>query len=87
MQIPETFHTSEVSQKDKYLMISLIYGIYQYNMIQMSLPMEQIQTHRHREQICGCQVGGGWQRDEVRGWGQQMETVTYRLDEQQHPPV
>lgn len=28
MQIPETFHTSEVSQKDKHLMISLICGIY-----------------------------------------------------------
>ena len=48
---------SEVSQKDKYHMISLICGI--YNMTQMSLPTKQEQTHR--EQTCGCQGGGeGW---------------------------
>ena len=27
-------------------------------MIQMNLPMQQKQTHRHREQICGCQGEG-----------------------------
>jgi len=49
---------SEVSQKekdkkekDKYHMISLICGI--QNMTQMNFSMKQ--THRHREQICGCQ--------------------------------
>ena len=25
----------------------------------MRLPTEQKQTHRHREQTCGCQGGGG----------------------------
>ena len=29
-----------------------------YNMAQMSLSTEQKQTHRHREQTCGCQGGG-----------------------------
>ena len=28
-------------------------------MTQMNLSTEQKQTHRHREQICGRQVGGG----------------------------
>ena len=26
----------------------------------MNLSMEQKQTHRHREQTCGCQGGGSW---------------------------
>ena len=49
---------SEVSQteKDKYHMISLMCGIY---MTQMNLSPKQKQTHRHREQICGCQDRGG----------------------------
>ena len=25
----------------------------------MNLPTKQKQTHRHREQTCGCQEGGG----------------------------
>ena len=33
-------------------------------MTQMNLSTKQKQTHRHREQTCGCQVGGvereGW---------------------------
>ena len=29
-------------------------------MIQMNLSMKQKQTHRHREQTCGCQVGEEW---------------------------
>ena len=48
---------SEVSQKekDKPQMISLICGI--YDMTQMNLFMKQKQTHRYREQTCGCQGG------------------------------
>ena len=34
------------------------------NMTQMNLSMRQKQTHRHREQTCGCQRGGGV----GRGW-------------------
>ena len=50
---------SEVSQKekDKYHMISLIYGI--YNMIQVNLSTKQKQTHRHRKQTYGYQRGKG----------------------------
>ena len=48
---------SEVSQKekDKYHMISLTCGI--YNITQMNLSTKQ--THRHREQTCGCQGAEG----------------------------
>ena len=47
---------SEVSQKekDKYRMISFICRI--QNMAQMNLSTKQKQTHRHTEQICGCQT-------------------------------
>ena len=50
---------SEVSQKekDKYHMISLIFGI--QNMAQMKLSIEQKQTYKHGEQTRGCQGGGG----------------------------
>ena len=53
----------------------------------MNLSMKQKQTHRHREQICGCQEGVGWGRDGVGCWDQQMQTITYRLDKQQGPTV
>ena len=33
----------------------------------MNLPMKQKQTHKYREQTCGCQGGGGWGMDRVRG--------------------
>ena len=37
-------------------MILFIYRI--YSMTQMNLPMQQKQTHRHREQMCGFQGKG-----------------------------
>ena len=50
---------SEVSRKDKHHMISLIRGT--SVMTQMNLSTAQKQSHRHREQTCGCQEGGvGW---------------------------
>ena len=30
---------------------------------------EAEQTHRHREQTCGCQGGGVWGRGRQEGWG------------------
>ena len=35
-------------------------------MAQMNPPTKQKQTHRHREQTCGCQGGNGREWD---GWG------------------
>ena len=34
----------------------------------MSLPMKQKQTHRYREQTCGCQGGGGREKDGLGVW-------------------
>ena len=51
----------------------------------MNLSMKRKLTHRHREQTCAYQGGGGWGRDAVGGWGQQMQTTTYRTDKQQSP--
>ena len=72
-------------EKDKYCMISLICGI--QNMTETNLSVNQKQTHRLREQACGCQGDGrgGWSG----GLGQQMQTIniTYRMDKQQGPTV
>ena len=48
---------SAISQKetDKYYMISHMWNL-KYE-AQMNLSTKQKQTHRQREQICGCQVG------------------------------
>ena len=51
----------------------------------MNLPMKQKQTHRHREQTCGCQGEGGVGGDGLRIWDQQMQTIIYRVDKQQGP--
>ena len=52
-------------------------------MPQMNLPMKQKQTHRHREQTCGCPGG----REE--GWtgslGLADAASIYRMDKQQGP--
>ena len=55
----EIIKLSKVKQKEKekYFMISLLCGI--ENMAQMNLSTQQKQTHRHREQTCGCQGEGG----------------------------
>ena len=48
-------------------------------MTQMNLSTIQKQTHGNREQTCGCQVGGGWERDGGGGWGQQMRSEERRV--------
>ena len=53
----------------------------------MNLFTKQKQSHRHRKQTCGCQGGGGWGRDGVGVWGQQMQTIIYRMNTQQGPTV
>ena len=53
----------------------------------MNLSMKQKETRRHREQTCGCQGGGGWGRDGLGVWDQQMQTIIYRMDKQQGPSV
>ena len=58
---------SEVSQKDKYRMTSVVCGI--ENMAQLNLSAKQRKTHRHRDQTCGCQGGEGKKRDGLGIWG------------------
>ena len=54
-------------------------------MTQMNLCTKQ--THRCREQTCGCQGGGRWGRDRLGVWELQMQTIIYRMDKQQGPTV
>ena len=58
---------SEVNQKekDKYHRLSLACEI--ENVAQMNLSTKQKQTHRHREQTCGCQ-GMGKELDGLGVW-------------------
>ena len=51
----------------------------------MNLSTKQEQTHRHREQTCGCPSTGVGGRDELGVWGWQMQTITYRMDKEQGP--
>ena len=78
---------SEVRQKEKakYHMISLTCGI--SNRAQMNPSTEQKQTHRHGEQASGCQGGWGREQDGQGVWGQQMQTITFRMDKQRGPAV
>ena len=51
----------------------------------MNLSTKQKQTHRHREQTCGCQVEAG--REGLGVWDWQRQTFIYRMDRQQGPTV
>ena len=48
-------------------------------MTQMNLFTKQKQTHRHREQTCGCQEKWWWERDGLGVWYQQIQTIIYRM--------
>ena len=65
----------EVSQKNKYRMTSAVCGT--QNMAQLNLSTKQRKPHRHRDQTCGCQGGGG---KEV-GWAGNLGLVdaTYNI--------
>ena len=49
----------------------------------MDLSMKQKQNPGYKEQTGGCQGQGEWRRDRWGVWGQQIQTVTYRMDKQQ----
>ena len=53
----------------------------------MNLSMKQKQNHGHREQTGGCQGEAGRAEDGPGVWGQQMQTITYRMDGQEGPTV
>ena len=54
--------------------------------IQVNLPTQQKQTHKHVKGSCGS-----WRRrqrkDGLRVWGEQIQTATYRRDRQQGPTI
>ena len=49
----------------------------------MNLSTKQKQTHRHRQQTCGCQGRGEWGREGLGVWDQQIRTIIGRMDKQQ----
>ena len=53
----------------------------------MNLAMKHKQNKGHREQTGGCQGGGGWERDGLGVWYQQMQTCIYRMYKQKSPNV
>ena len=55
--------------------------------MQKNVSMKQKQTHRHREQICGCQEGKGQERDKVGVWSYQIQITRYKIDKQQCPTL
>ena len=46
----------------------------------MNVSAKQKQALGHRDEICGCQGGGG--RRGMGVWGWQMQTITFRMDKQ-----
>ena len=52
-------------------------------MTQMNLSMKQ--THRHKEQTCGCWGGEGMGKGKMGVWDQQVQTSMYTMDKQQSP--
>ena len=53
----------------------------------MNLSMKQKQTHRHREQTCGCQGGGEWAGGWIGNLGLADANSYIRIDKQQGPTV
>ena len=48
----------------------------------MNLSTEQKQTHRHREQTCGCQGGGGESGMDGEFEVSSCKLLTFRMDKQ-----
>ena len=53
----------------------------------LGMALKYIQTHRHREQICGCQGGGGSEGEVDWDWTGDATSRIHRMDEQQSPTV
>ena len=50
----------------------------------MNLSMKQKQTHDIENRFV---VAKGWERNRLGVWGQQMQTIPYRMDKPQGPTV
>ena len=59
MDEPRDYHTKcSVSDRERQIPRDIIYT-WNINMTQMHLSTKQKETHRHRDQACGCQWGFG----------------------------
>ena len=57
-------------------------------MIQINLSTKQKQTHRHREQTCGCQGGRGDEEGTDWEFGvSRLKLIIHRTDKQQGSSV
>lgn len=65
--------------------ISYIWTL-KYNINELVYGTEMDLQRQKTEQTPGCQ-GGGWERKAVGVWGQQTETIIYRMGKQQGPTV
>ena len=64
---PTDYHTKQSKEKKRQRPPDITY---MWNlMTRMNRSMKQKYIHRYRKQTCGCQGGGAWERDGVRGWG------------------
>ena len=81
----EVITLNELSQKDKYNLMSLISR--NKSMSQMNLSTKQKLTHRHKNQVYGCQGRVRRERNGLGVWGWQMQSITFRMDEQQSPTI
>jgi len=52
----------------------------------MNLCTEQKETHKHGQQICGCQEGGGRNR-RAGNWGLIVQTIAFGMDKQWDPAI
>ena len=66
-------------------MISLICGI--QNMTQKNLSTTETDSQTQKTNFWLPKGKGVWERDGGGVWGQQMQTITYRMDKQQGPIV
>ena len=85
MDGPRDYHTKS-SKSERQISYDITY-MQNLKYDTSELIMKQKQTHRHREQTCGCQGGGCWEGDGVEVWDWQMQTTIYRMDKQQGPTV
>ena len=53
----------------------------------MNISTKRKQTHRYIGQTGDYQGGGGWGREGLGVWDQQIQTITYIMDKQQGPTV
>lgn len=51
-------------------------------MKKMFTSTKQKQTHRQREQTCGCPGEGRKDWDGPGGWGEQRQTIAFRMNKQ-----